>query len=302
MPKREMRGRRSQLKNTEEVLRKLDALKPKIVELDRTRWKGEEWQRNDLPDTKTILFENSESLSPDQRLTAVWYVCILNRGVRYETVWKDGLKKVVAYLRGSSRMPQMRYDESLHFKATKRALGNRVDGFSRWLIKKTLQETSPAKGRLYRLVGAMADELLGLPGKKTEQLRRGEVDLLGSWKRLWMALMILRRDKSLFKELIEEAASVAPDGRRFLQLWYSDAYPENECELPVDIRILGFFRELDVDSSSLVRMAEIAHQWGVRNELSPSCIDVAFVPGMNEELHKYGLEKGLKWNKWWSKR
>jgi hypothetical protein len=294
--------RGSHLENIEKVALKLDVLTPKIVELDNRRWKGEEWERGDLPFAKRVFFGNTEGMSPDQRLSAFWYCCLLDRQVAYEKAWGEGLRKVIKYLEGSAGIPSLRLDESGYFRASKKAFGNKVDGFSHWLIMNVSVDSRPERGSLYRLVGVMGRELLGVQAGDTKELLMGKPGLLGRWKRLWMAVMLLRRDQKFLKGLIEEAASSAEEGQSFLRLWYGGGFSETECELPVDSRVFNFFRVLGLDAKSLAKTAWVAHEWGERNGVSPSALDVAFVPGFNQEIYEYGLHQGLDWSQWWGRR
>lgn len=282
-----------------QILDKLKVLLPKIKELDDRRWnKGEELKRGDLPNLKEIIFDNKSGLSASERLLAGWCCSILNRQLPYERVWGEGLSLSIDWIKGKRKeFPKIRLDESRYFQATQDALYN-YQQFGTWFIEFGKTIKGPQKGNLYRLVGTFASQWLGLEADQVSSLKEGSPGLIGNWKRLWMFIMMIRRDRAywmpLFKEAIKEAG-----GDDFIKQWDTDWYPETECELPVDRRITGFFNELGFFRNSPQAIAQIAHNFGHQEKVSPSILDVVFVPGFNQELWEYGCKKGLKWSEWW---
>lgn len=285
-----------------EIFDKLRILLPKIKELDERRWiKGEELSRGDLPYIVDVLFKNSLNLSPSERLLSAWCCSILDRGVSYEKVWRDGLKQCIDWIKGDKKeFPQVLYSESRYFEATKKTL-NRYKRIGAWFVETGKGISELKEGNLYRMIGMFASEWLGLNTKKVSSLINGSVGLLGDWKRLWMFFMMIRRDKVYWRPLFKEAIEKEPGGHNFSIQWDSNWYPEIECELPVDSRIKDFFNELGFSGNSLA-IAKIAHKFGQQEKVSPSILDVAFVPGFNQELWEYGCKNNLEWSKWWKKR
>lgn len=285
--------------STEHLFEKLDQLLPKICELDKKRWSGEEMRRGHLLKAKQLLFDNTSGLAAEERLTAHWYCCILDRGYDYRSVWDKGLEEVLKYIKDGGKPPQLRYSEKRYFVASCKAFGGRRVGLFAWLSNRVLAEKTTGKGSIYRVVGFAGKELLKLKGPQVKSLCEGKVGLLGNWKRLWMFVMLLRRDRSSLKGLIEEAAAeLGPRKQEFLNRWYGDAFPEVECELPVDRRIQGFFEKLGMKSATPHKLARIAHEWGARNSLPPSCLDVAFVDGFKDELADAAIERKLVSQRW----
>lgn len=287
----------------DELFAKLDRLKPKICELDRRRFvDGEEWARGDLPVLQKLLFENADNHNAETRFLAFWLCCVIDRQVPYEKVWDEGLRRVLRYLRNNGPIPQVRMDESKHILATMDGISECGQSLSGWFANAidSLSQ-SGADGNFYRMAGLIARRLLGLHHTSISDLDNGDTGLMGTWKRLWMFLMFARRDQTKIRRLVEDA--LRESGREDLvAIWYDDGVVrEAESELPVDGRVAGFFSALGF-SGKLEAISWVSHQWGRRNQMPPSVLDVAFVPGFNNELYEYSEQQGMNLDKWWERR
>ncbi|MFH1918630.1 MAG: hypothetical protein ABIP48_01910 [Planctomycetota bacterium] len=287
----------------DELFAKMDVLKPKIIELDRRRFvEGEEWRRGDLPELQRILFDNADNLSAETRFLAFWLCCVIDRQVSYETVWTEGLHRILEYMLHNGPIPQLRFDESRHILATMGSIDECGKSLSRWFINviDSLAQTRQP-GNLRRMTGRIARYLLGLTYIEVSHLDNGSPGLLGTWKRLWMFVMFVRRDQTRIRKLIEEVF-IESGRRELIDIWYDDeVFSQTESELPVDGRVNGFFDGLGF-SGDLEEIGRASHEWGGNNKLPPSVLDVVFVPGFNNELLEYGIEQGVELTKWWKTR
>jgi hypothetical protein len=173
------------------LFQKLDILRPKMIELDRRRFlHGEEWKRGDLPELQTIVFDNDRRLNADTRFLIFWLCCVINRGVRYERLWDEGLHKIMQYLLSNGPLPQVRMDESKHILATMDTIDGCDKSLNKWSVN-TIDALVRFRGNgnLYRLAGRIATCLLGLNHSSVVHLDNGSPGLIGTWKRLWMFLM-----------------------------------------------------------------------------------------------------------------
>ncbi|MCD6514645.1 MAG: hypothetical protein J7L07_06945 [Candidatus Odinarchaeota archaeon] len=277
--KREVRRRGS-----DEVLEELLRYKDEFIEKDKKRFEtGDEWR--EFHGAMDILFNdrNSYGLDSDERLLAFWFCCILDRRVPVWKVWNNGVYEVAKFIkRGfTPPYPRVRLDESSYIGRTLGTLRKRKYGcsFSRWFIDKIRSLKPYGKGSLYRFVYGVFRELLGSPGFYDDyRLKDGRAGLLGAWKRLWMFVMFLRRDKSFVKQLLGEAVSSFSGGEEVFQIWYDEScFSSLECELPVDARIVNAFEKRFNFRGNKRDVAKIAHWFGKKAGVSPSVLDVMFL-------------------------
>lgn len=109
-------------------------------------------------------------------------------------------------------------------------------------------------------------------------LKTGSCGLLGNWKRVWMFLMFIRRDQNIIKNLFSRALESVCNGKEALKYWYDNEYfPENECELPVDVRVQqAWVRMFNKPGASTKDVAYSAHNLACRYDISPSAFDAIF--------------------------
>ena len=272
-----------------EILSKLKRLKPLLLELDEKRFtSGYEWQG--FNGAMDILFnpDNRYGLDADKRLLVFWICCVLDRQAPVEKVWNDGVDQSIDYLQHRRReYPQFRFDESRYLRKTEETLRRYDNSFIKWFASK-IEELKPyGKGSLYRFTYKVLNELLGAYHYEAYKLRSGRVGLLGCWKRLWMFIMFLRRDKSYIEELVKEAFTSLPSGVKLLEIWYNDKlFSPMESELPVDRRVKNAFADIFGVQLSERRVAKIAHKFGEQEGVPPSILDVLYL------LKKTGGEAG----------
>jgi hypothetical protein len=195
--------------------------------------------------------------NPDPALGLAVFVscCWLDMQARYQLTWSAQLAETCLWLEGRGRMPRENFDSTArHLRAVRRVM-DEPGGVAGWFAasagKIASCNAAGAHGNLYRFAGGLAIDLFGA-GSGTaggvERLRRGEIPdgfSGGSYKRLWMLIRFLRRDRSLVRCLFERALETQPGGARALKAWYDDErFDPRDCELPVDARVKGRWNRL----------------------------------------------------------
>jgi len=264
---------------------KLDDFIKEARELDKFRFDTSyEWQEPvTYGYTKKYIFENP---NPDKGLLLFFLCCLLDLQMDYRTVWSRHLEQAANWIEDPENISIPRG----HYPATERNLiktlnvANESRSISNWLKNKLLEivKNNPNNdGNLYRLAGNIMSDLLE-PSKELRStidgLKYGHVGLLGNWKRLWMLVMFLRRDKNIIKNLLIRAFKNKEFGLEALNYWYKDDYfDENESELPVDIRIREKWTKLwnqmgMTEKDVAINANKIANKYGI----PPSTFDVIF--------------------------
>jgi hypothetical protein len=223
----------------------LDDFIKEVQELDKFRFNTSyEWQEPVTYDyTKKYIFENPD---PDKGLLLFFLCCWLDLQMDYRTVWSKYLEQAKNWVDDpeNTAIPRGSYPTTERNLVKTLNVANKSGNISNWLKNKLLEivkENHNGDGNLYRLAGNIMSDLLE-PSKELrstiDSLKYGYVELLGNWKRLWMLVMFLRRDKNIIKNLLIRAFKNKKDGLEALNYWYKkDYFNENESELPVDIRI-----------------------------------------------------------------
>ena len=267
----------------EELLDRLRELKPKLLKLDEKRFTtGHEWE--ELDKAMNIIFNpnNPYGLNADKRLLIFWMCCILDRQAEVERVWNEGVLQSVEYIQGERRKyPKIRLNENHHFKRTEETLKKYNNSFTKWFASKIEKLEPYGKGSLYKFTYEVFNELLQ-PRSISDalELAKGKPGLLGEWKRLWMFIMFLRRDKSYVKKLVEDALTLLPKGERILEIWYNDdLFNPIESELPVDRRVINNFKRKFRVKATEKQIGKIAHIFGVQEGIPPSVLDVLYLEG-----------------------
>lgn len=215
------------------------------VKLDRFRFNTSyEWyEPYTSKDTQGFIFKNP---NPDKGLLLFFICCWLDMQSRYKIVWSNYLRKAVDWIedpekferpRGKFRHTAPNIDKTLSVAKENRYI-------SSWFIRtilKIVKENGKTKGNLYRFVGYVMNDLLK-PSKdlanNINRLAMGYPELIGEWKRVWMFLMFLRRDKTIIKNLLTKAVGNKKGGTTALDYWYNSEYfSEKESEIPVDVRV-----------------------------------------------------------------
>jgi len=263
-----------------EILSKLKRLKPNFLELDEKRFaSGYTWKK--FNGAMDILFnpENRYGLNADKRLLVFWMCCVLDRQVPVEKVWNEGVNQSIDYLQHKRReYPRLRFDESCYLRKTEETLREYDNSFIKWFASK-IEELRPyGKGSLYRFTYKVLNELLGAYPDEAYKLQLGKVGLLGHWKRLWMFIMFLRRDRSYIQGVVKDAFTSLSGGVKLLEIWYDNKlFSPTESELPVDRRVKNTFADIFRVQLSERRIAEIAHRFSEQERVPPSILDVLYL-------------------------
>lgn len=222
-----------------------------VRELDSLRWgNGPEWGNEQTAgECRELVFRRPPDRGGPQRGLALFLMaCWLDRRVHYEVVWADWHRGLDEWLCGPpDNEPPGRYSlDKEHVRATRRVEEQTPGGVAGWFARQVIgiSETHGSQhGNTYRLLGHMMLELLGNLGqdarRRAERLANGN-EVLIAYKRAWMALMFLRRDRTLVRCLVERALQALPgnEGERAHRLWYDGNYfTETESQLPVDVRV-----------------------------------------------------------------
>lgn len=256
-----------------------------LVKLDSFRFgTSYEWYEPcTSKDAHEFIFENP---NPDKGLLLFFICCWLDMQSRYKIVWSNYLRKAVDWIedperferpRGEFRHTATNIDKTL-------SVAKKNNYISKWFINtilKIVKENGNEKGNLYRFIGHVMIDLLE-PSKSLDNkiywLTKGYSELIGEWKRVWMFLMFLRRDKTIIKNLLTKAVSNKKDGTTALEYWYdSEYFSENESEIPVDVRVkeawprLWGFREQNEKT-----VGNSIHKIANDYKIPPSTFDIIF--------------------------
>lgn len=148
-------------------------------------------------------------------------------------------------------------------------------------INEIVRRRGASRGNLYRFAAAIMQQLLAPSSQlfyAVQTLADGRQALLGNWKRLWMAIMFLRRDESLVKCLLSRALCTVPDGAKAVQYWYYESYfSPLESQLPVDVRVQTLWPKIFNQPADNTRgVAECASTVALRYNIAPSTFDAIF--------------------------
>ena len=110
------------------------------------------------------------------------------------------------------------------------------------------------------------------------RLAMGYPELIGEWKRVWMFLMFLRRDKTIIKNLLTKAVGNKKGGISALDYWYdSEYFNENESELLVDVRVKDAWPQLwGFGKQSEKTVGFNANKIADKYHVPPSAFDIIF--------------------------
>lgn len=233
--------------------------------------------------TQKLIFNNPD---PDKGLLLFFVCCWLDMQMKYKIVWSNFLIKAADWIEDSEKFERPR-GNFLHTASNidkTLIVAKENESISNWFIKtvlKIIKENDKAKGNLYRFVGHVMTDLLE-PSKnlnnKISRLIYGYPDLIGEYKRVWMLLMFLRRDKKIIKDLLTKALIDKKNGAIALEYWYnSNFFRENESELPVDLRIKDAWPKLwGFSEQNEKTIGYNAHQIAEKYKIPSSIFDVIF--------------------------
>jgi hypothetical protein len=187
---------------------------------------------------------------PDRGLLLFILSCWYNLQLPADDVWTTHLVKHAQWIAGSRGRPRHYLDALVkpHQIRTKRVADASWGGISRWFVETInaiADEYGRQPGNLSRFVSRMCTDLYAAPPALAKPLAAGLLpDGYGGphHKRLWMLVMLLRRDNSavrcLFIRALSQHRSRRLNGRKALERWYDPSYFDPmECELPVDSRV-----------------------------------------------------------------
>jgi len=261
-----------------------------IRQLDARRFAGPfegsspEWGQPGIATaTRELLFS---SLEPNP-LTLFVLTCWYDAQESYVTVWSRRLAALRDWMMNGawteSTLPKARSGPWTRSTVWKTWNTCRDIEFSGWMvraIREILQEHPEGDGNVWRFVGRIGTELVNLGQENRLAFRdlsfgRFSPALL---KRAWMLTMFLRRDRGIVRCLVNRTLERVAGGKEAANAWYNDSkFPERECELPVDKRMLNIgneiFRGGYLDERGIM---VYAHRWAAAHGLPPSVLDVLF--------------------------
>jgi len=240
--------------------------------------------------TKKYIFENPD---PDKGLLLFFLCCWLDLQMDYRIVWSKYLEKTANWIEDPKniKIPRGRYPATEKNLIKTLNVSNESGNISNWLKNKFLEivkENPNGNGNIYRLAGHIMSDLLE-PSQELNstigRLKYGYTDLLGNWKRLWMLVMFLRKDRNIIKKLLIKAFKNKENGLEALSSWYKkDCFDDNESELPVDIRIREKWPKLwNIASMTEKEVAITAHRIAGTYKIPSSTFDVIFFGGSNNK-------------------
>jgi len=255
------------------------------VKLDRFRFDTSyEWYEPcTSKDTHEFIFENSNL---DKGLLLFFICCWLDMQSRYKIVWSNYLRKAVDWIEDPERFerPRGNYPHTYPQIDKTLSVAKKNKYISNWFINtilKIVKENGKEKGNLYRFVGHAMTDLLE-PGKSKENkiywLSEGYPELIGEWKRVWMFIMFLRRDRNMIKNLLTKAVNKKKDGIKALDYWYDSKYfSEKESEIPVDVRVKDAWPKLwGFEEQNEKTVGYNIHKIANDYKIPPSTFDVIF--------------------------
>jgi hypothetical protein len=229
----------------------------------------------------------------DRGLLLLILSCWYNLRLPADDVWTTHLVRHAEWIDGSRGRPRHYYDTLVkpHQIRTKRVADARRGGISQWFVETIngiAEQHGRQEGNLSRFVGRVCTDLYKAPPALAKPLAAGRLPdgYRGPHhKRLWMLVMLLRRDNSAVRCLFTRALSrhqwSGLDGRKALERWYDASYFDPvECELPVDSRVTHFWnwmctriRRLDLKRTTPSGIARQARLLARGHGRSPSIFD-----------------------------
>lgn len=255
------------------------------VKLDKFRFETSyEWYEPKTYEyVRKYIIENP---NPDKGLLLFFLCCWLDMQMNYKIVWSTFLEEAAGWIEDpvESKRPRGSFIHTAPNIEKTLSVVVRDKSISDWFIKtvnRIIKENGKRKGNLYGFVGHIMTELL-TPSEslktKIYWLTSGSVALIGNWKRVWMLLMFLRRDKNIVKKLLTRALEDKKHGKKAIDYWYDQYYfNENESELPVDKRIKDWWPRLwGKGELSEKSVGYKAHEIAKRYKIPPSTFDAIF--------------------------
>jgi hypothetical protein len=252
---------------------------------------GSEWSQPRIGNqVAESIFRNP---SPDQGLLLFLLCCWLDLQADYTRVWNEMLIQTqrwldtTAWAAALNGIPRGNFQQTKpHLLKTIRAISSQSyrRSVSNWFVRTVTaiaRENSTGRGNIYRFAASICRDLYEAKSASfIASMAAGSppVNRPGThYKRLWMLIMFLRRDKSVIQCLLRRAVKSAPGGGDALALWYDDrVFDSNECELPVDSRVKEAWEQLPFVSracASPEMVAEEARQLATGARASPSSFD-----------------------------
>jgi hypothetical protein len=261
-----------------------------ITELDRMRFRASSdaaspsWGNPQTAQvTEQLIFRSD---NPRDGLTLFVLACWYDMQETYVLVWSQRLRELGAWLsspnKSEANLPASRTPWPKRSAwATWTCCGK--EGFAHYFVRTVNAITaqhSEGIGNIYRFIGRLGLDLTNpgkLPRKDFSILQWGHYSPV-NFKRAWMLLMFLRRDQGIIRCLVERALAGVVNGSDALRAWYDDKmFPQSECELPVDSRMLTIakevFKRAFTDEVTLINEAQA---WGQQHGVSPSTLDALF--------------------------
>jgi len=241
-----------------------------------------------------------EIWGPEKQLLLFWLCSVIDTQKNPAEIWSKGRESMeilaekwinsenaitksdiekYSYTRHSLYIPK-------HLEKTLRTLSRFNKNISHFIISAITesQKTMPIERRIYFVFENLCNELFRFQPEKVST-----EDSIGTYKRVWMFLMFIRRDKKLVKDLMECAFKSSGVERNITDIWYSEEFPEIQCELPVDSRVKGFFKKIGINCSEML-IGRWAHdEIGQKRKLPPSIMDVLFTL-KNQEQEDLAIE------------
>lgn len=260
--------------------------------VDEVRFsEGPEW--SDPAVSKSVRKNIFCNPSPDQGLLLFLLCCWLDLQMSYTRVWSQLLDQTRGWLDTTAwaapidGTPRGNFRQSKpHLLKTISALSHRgyERSISNWFattVTGIARENSTRKGHIYRFAASICRDLYEAKSASfVTSMAAGSPpdDSAGThYKRLWMLIMFLRRDKSVIQCLIRRAMQSSPTSSEALALWYDDrVFDPNECELPIDSRVKEAWEQLPFVSEttrSREMVARAARQIATKAYVSPSSFD-----------------------------
>ncbi|MFH1864273.1 MAG: hypothetical protein ABIK85_00185 [Candidatus Eisenbacteria bacterium] len=237
---------------------------------------GAEWSEEQL----LVRVPRSIFLNPDADRGLLLFVltCWLDMQMPYTTVWSRCLQQTEEWSTSSAwrnpevGLPSVRFAKHTHTHLLKTVRTLSATDYNRslatWMgrsILEIVKSHGHDAGNLYRFVGRICRDLYRASDQRfVKHMREGQLPLQfgGShYKRLWMLVMFLRRDRSVVRCLLTRALETSSVGREALGYWTDDGYFDSkDCELPVDGRVSVNWNKLGLWERSLTKPDEIAAQ------------------------------------------
>jgi hypothetical protein len=259
---------------------------------DRHRFTyGKEWAETpQINQIRRCIFGND---NPSAGLLLFVLSCWLDLQASYKVVWSTYLDQadrwiqLHAWKNSENGLPRGNYKQTkTHLLKTINTLSSPKynHSFAEWFtytVIDIVDQNGSNNGNIYRFVSKVCNDLYEASnGNFLNSVTKGNLQDTYAhqhYKRLWMLVMFLRRDKTVIQCLLKRSLQQEQNGQRALDYWYNEHFFNPiECELPTDSRVQASWMKLKFLGPTLKTAEQVAmsaRMLARKNNISPSTFD-----------------------------